>query len=588
MPDDFKFTVAVLTDTHIRAPQGDLTSPFKVNERANARARYAVEVVKANTPDLTVHLGDMVHPLPHLPAYGAACAEAHRIFAPLMPKLHYVPGNHDIGDKPGPASPAGPVTDNNCTAYEAAFGPPWKSFENCGVRFIVINSSLVNTGGDAEQRQRDWLEKTLREAEGQRVFLFSHYPPFIDQPDEEEHYDNYAEPGRSWLLGLAVDHGVEAIFSGHVHQFFFNRYRGVKLYCLQPTSFNRQDYAELYRGAPANEFGRDDVDKYGVTFIDIFADGHRLRIAPTHGREIAPGECPQIQKLRQPATPLIPHMRHAWFEASTLPYNGPMEEFGRKRARNDYPLLRLWQLGIRTIRTPLRDLTDPVSRRRVLDFAAAGIQFSFFTLGLPDAASRELLAEHSDLVAGLEVVGRDKTFSDLQDGLIELIEQWRKPLSISKSTSSADETHESGAFAHNVSTGFLWKERDEVVAAASKLATPTMQLGLSFQVNLDEDPGQRIPELAECLSQSNLRLAAVIRLADRNPANSNFDDDKIAAQLVAALEAARDQANVEIQCDTFEDIDRGYSPRHGLLDRRSNLRPISNWIVDNAMCCNRG
>jgi len=60
MPDDFKLTIAVLTDTHIRAPQGDLTSPFKVNERANARARYAVEVVKANTPDLTVHLGDMV------------------------------------------------------------------------------------------------------------------------------------------------------------------------------------------------------------------------------------------------------------------------------------------------------------------------------------------------------------------------------------------------------------------------------------------------------------------------------------------------------------------------------------------------
>ena len=31
--------------------------------------------------------------------------------------------------------------------------------------------------------------------------------------------------------------------------------------------------------------------------------------------------------------------------------------------------------------------------------------------------------------------------------------------------------------------------------------------------------------------------------------------------------------------DTFMDIDRGYSPRHGLIDRLSNLRAVGNKLA---------
>lgn len=581
MDEQLKFTVAILTDTHLRAPGGDQSSPYAVNDHANGRARYAVEVVRANTRALTIHLGDIVHPLPELPAFGPACEEAHRIFAPLKPEIHFVPGNHDIGDKPGLASPAGPVTEGNRTAYETTFGSSWSSVDHDGATFVIINSSLVNTGGAAEKEQQDWLEQTLKKATGRRVFLFSHYPPFINEPDEAEHYDNYAEPGRSWLLDLAAEHRVEAIFSGHVHQFFFNRYRGVKLYCLPPISFIRQDYAELYRGNPTAEFGRDDVGKYGVTLLDIFADGHRLRFAPTHGRELVEGgPAPEIQATRQPVTALVPHLRHAWFETTTLPYSGPMEEFSRKRARNDYPLLRMWQLGISNVRTPLQDLIDPVSRNRILDFAATGMTFTFFSLGLPTPAAVALLKEHRNLVGGLEVVSTNKALVDVGAGLEGLVKLLGVPVTVSKSTTSADEPRRGSAFAHNVSTGFLWQEKADAIAAASKLGLPDGSFGLSFQINLDEDPGERIPELAGELKRIGARLTAVIRLADRNPANANFDDDKILARLVAALAAADGLENVDLQCDTFEDIDRGFSPRHGLLDRQSNFRPVAAHLAN--------
>ena len=37
------FSIGIITDTHIRAPGGDLSTVFPVNEKANNRARYAVE-----------------------------------------------------------------------------------------------------------------------------------------------------------------------------------------------------------------------------------------------------------------------------------------------------------------------------------------------------------------------------------------------------------------------------------------------------------------------------------------------------------------------------------------------------------------
>ena len=149
-----------------------------------------------------------------------------------------------------------------------------------------MNSSLVNTGSEAEQAQRQWLETTLRAAKGEKIYLFSHYPPFICSADEEDHYDNYAEPGRSWLLELVAETGVEAVFSGHVHHFFANTHKGVTFYCYPATSFTRQDYAALFDGPVAPEFGRDDGGKFEVTMVDVTAEGHNFGFLPTFGRSL--------------------------------------------------------------------------------------------------------------------------------------------------------------------------------------------------------------------------------------------------------------------------------------------------------------
>ena len=61
------FSFAIITDTHVRPAELDESSPFQVNDLANDRARFAIAAIAAEEPPFVLHLGDLVHTLPHLP-----------------------------------------------------------------------------------------------------------------------------------------------------------------------------------------------------------------------------------------------------------------------------------------------------------------------------------------------------------------------------------------------------------------------------------------------------------------------------------------------------------------------------------------
>jgi 3',5'-cyclic AMP phosphodiesterase CpdA len=58
------FRYAVISDTHLR-PSGESSSPWKTNLLTNDRARWVAHTINAHSPDLVIHLGDIVHPVPH-------------------------------------------------------------------------------------------------------------------------------------------------------------------------------------------------------------------------------------------------------------------------------------------------------------------------------------------------------------------------------------------------------------------------------------------------------------------------------------------------------------------------------------------
>jgi predicted phosphodiesterase len=567
------FTFAVFTDTHIRAPEGDLSSPYAVNTKANARAEVAAALVAAQNPALTIHLGDMVHPLPHMAAYEPACQEARRVFACLEPNLHFVPGNHDIGDKPHDASPAGAVTSDAVAAYSGQFGDQWSHVDHGDCRFVLINSSIVGSGLDVEQEQFDWLEQVL--ATDKRTFLFSHYPLFIDSVDEDEHYDNYGLQGRTRLLEVIERHGVEAVLSGHVHQFFYNRAGETKFYCLPATSFTRQDFAELYNAGPEAEFGRNDRGKFGIMLVDVFTDGHRLRFVPTGGAES--DAVVDMSQRKPPANSgLVPFMRHAWYQSRDLPYTGAMEEFSRKRARNDYPLLRLWQMGIETVRTPLADLARPESLRRVQDFAATGIRFHMFTTSMPDERMLELIAANRDALAGLEIAQVEPDLARVKEIAKALMKTVDVPLYVSRAATSADNAVEGQIYAHNVWTGYRYARRAEILDGLADTGLPLRPI---FAVGWRADWLGKIGGLQDAFEHRGIEGAVAVQLMTGSPATANFDDDYIVESVAELVRGRARHPRVTVMLDTFETIDRGYNPRHGLIDRLGNLTPAGRSLT---------
>ncbi|KAA3631828.1 MAG: hypothetical protein DWQ08_04380, partial [Proteobacteria bacterium] len=225
------------------------------------------------------------------PSYAQAATDFHRILECLDMPLHVLPGNHDVGDKPVDWAPAGVVREEYLALWEEHFGCQYRAFGHEGVRFIVINAQIVNTGLDIEGFQREWIEKELKEHDDERVIPFLHYPPYLCSPGEHENYDNLAEPGRWWITGLIERYRVEAMFTGHVHHFWYHRHVETDCYLPPSTSFTRQDCSEMFRVEPAAamQYGRYDEDKTGYFVVLVYERGHVCHFRTTRGSMLEAG-----------------------------------------------------------------------------------------------------------------------------------------------------------------------------------------------------------------------------------------------------------------------------------------------------------
>ena len=100
--------------------------------------------------------------------------------------------------------------------FRAATSAPWRQ--------VCLNSQLYKdaTGAPELAAEQDrWLdtELSLARSEGaRRVVVFSHIPPFINDPDEGSGYFPLAKEVRTRLLTKMAQHGVTHWFCGHYHR----------------------------------------------------------------------------------------------------------------------------------------------------------------------------------------------------------------------------------------------------------------------------------------------------------------------------------------------------------------------------------
>ncbi len=586
------FSFVLIADTHVDREHQPSSSPFPVNALSNARTRYCVEDIKRlkeemgrMAPRFVLHLGDLIHPVPSMPSYAGAAADFHDIVGDLGMPLYVLPGNHDVGDKPVEWAPAGVVREEFLALWEEHFGPQYQAFSHLGVRFILINAQVINSGLELENEQREWLERELEGSISDRIMLFLHYPPYLGFPDEDENYDNLAEPGRSWVMNLVEKHQVEALFSGHVHHFWYHRHATTDCYLLPSTSFTRQDYSEMFRSAPTPEMqdGRNDRNKVGYFVVLVYDNGHVCHFRSTRGgvleqgKHLDPGQpVPRVIPFHPREMTRCPvgfDMRHPWAELIDIPPSGALDEFRRKRVRNDYPMLALWEMGVGLIRIPVEDLEDDMVVARMRALRDSGHEFVVISQGIPSPKAYSRMILHKELVKRLEVTLPLSRAAELSGAIRELKSKAGFPIYLSKLRMKSDLVRDGEPYFHLIRHGFRIVDEDEIRPLISSGDCEGLFDGVVFRVTRSDQVGEVISGIADACGRLGVHASITMFMADQNPAQHRCDDLDNVHHIAEGIFTAAALEDVELFIDTFMDLDRGHSVRNGVIDRMCNPRP---------------
>ena len=574
------FRFIVIADSHIR-PSDQEVDAYPSNALMVLRNEYIVDLCNHIDAAFVVHLGDIVHPLPVEDTHAEAIELAKRVYGELRHPVHFVAGNHDVGDKPNALVAVPAVAEENYPAFEEAWGPSYYSFDVGDCHFVAVDTQVLNSGFDREDSQRTWLEDDLNAATsaGSRIFIFTHYPPFVRDRHENEHYDNVGEPARSWLLDLVERCDVEAVFSGHVHNFLYNRHGDTDLYVAPSTGFVRPDYAELAAVSPPAEYGRDDPPKLGILVVDVTENGHTSRPLRSFG-SVLPGDAKTatLGATLEPGweSPIGVTLRHGWATVTDFPTAG-LDEFNRKQIRNDALVFALWEARINDVRVPLTDVCTAGGARRLRDLTTRGMRFSVFSAGIPDQESIDAIQSIAEHVRQWQIIVPPERFGDvlarIGDGRAAGIDLAIAPI---VPVGSSDSTVH-----HFVSAGF-GADEDPLLSQWLELDVNRVFDHLVFRIPWGEDVDDGVAGAGRIARESRRRAVVIVDLP-RSTESSMFDDDEVLAHHVAAAaRAAGSEDEVAVFLDAFVDHDRGYYPRHGLIDRVYNPRPALYRLIEEA------
>ena len=373
---------------------------------------------------------------------------------------------------------------------------------------------------------------------------------------------------------------VEALFSGHVHNFFYNRLNHTDCYVLPSIAFVRHDYSELSRVEADCEFGRNDKGKLGFFTVTVYEKGHAFKLIRTWGKALAPDENAtrdekHIDQLSSRETwwpGLGLDMRHPWAESVELPYSGAVDEFVRKKVRNDYPVLALWEMGVKRMRLPWHDLVNAETRRRMRALKNSGHSFTLFMYDIPSRELSDMLIENREVIESLEIILPWQEISSKLNPLAELRENIQLPLYLSKLRSSADSAKVSSKFQHFIKHGFIPSEKDAIRTILSLNDFRKAADGFVFRIGRKEDLWENVTALNRFSQSMDISVQFQVILSNENPALMEGDDLANANRVAEALVLAIALSGAKIYLDTFIDMDRGYFPRNGLVDRRYNPR----------------
>lgn len=567
------FSFAIVADTHLTKGE---TLSFEgsdvTGDRLGGLYDDLVARVNAMKPAFVVHLGDITDPVPVSPVYDQSAVAFHKSSDVFSMPYYLVPGNHDIGEKIHPALPRVDdqvsITKRAIGQYEQHFGRQRYSFEHEDCLFVVINTMLMNSGLEEEAEQWDWLKQTLSEGADKRIFIFAHYPLYLSRRDEPDFYDNIDEPARTRFIDLLAQYPVEGYYAGHVHNFFYNYLNGMHQFVLPSTGIIRADYMEFFRTSPTRDTGRFDPDKLGFFWVDVYPDRHVPYMIRSNDKHPY-----RIHSWDTTAPSVTVDLRVPWCDEADIPTPWGLEIFERKHIRNDYPLAALWEMGIKDCRIPVYDLLDPRISDRVKQLSALGHRFTVVMFGLPNEERLAALAEYSDGIKAIEVVGLFHQWPEFAEPLKEL----RQKSDFEIYLNAVRAEVEGWTSKHGMHVDLT----DEVDWVLDQAGLVDAVDGFVFGIRRDMSPLDGFMAVQQSLSGTAFNFQLHVPSIEMFWAEAHNDiagENEELARVAEATILARANPDLSVVIDNFVEIDRGYCTCHGLMDRLYNPKDGSRVV----------
>jgi hypothetical protein len=215
----------------------------------------------------------------------------------------------------------------------------------------------------------------------------------------------------------------------------------------------------------------------------------------------------------------------------------------------------------------------------------AGFEFVVYSHGIPDERSDRLIREHRALFAGWELIldleeiePAARRIAGIRGRLSDDLPCFLNPL---RTAFLAGPGHDRPAIdganvKHEANYGFHSTDRSLAEELAGKEAVRRAFRGFVFRNRRRGEPSPppwtAVHEVGELGRAAGLRHQVHVLFSGNLTAERLVDDRDTANRVAEAALAAHLAGNVDLYFDTFEDVDRGYFVRHGLVDRRYNPR----------------
>lgn len=165
-------------------------------------------------PDFAITVGDAIEGYSQdTVSLNKQWKEYKSLLTTLTMPIYFTPGNHDVGADSALASTMRPF-------YLRYLGKPYYSFDVQGLHIIVLDVGQWESSDKIPKEQMDWLIGDLKKSRKAPYKIAFFHKPFWRE--------TVAEGKPDTLHSLFRTYGVDAVFNGHIHEYFSGTYDGIR------------------------------------------------------------------------------------------------------------------------------------------------------------------------------------------------------------------------------------------------------------------------------------------------------------------------------------------------------------------------